>query len=86
MKRILTIEAGAMVYAGRKGIVNRVFRQIKQVRGFRRFSLPYPRETSNRLEKPLDIIARHIPPAVKQLVKTFKMATASATREYSSDV
>ncbi len=39
MKRKLQTQAGAAIYAARKGIVEPVFGQIKQVRGFRRFSL-----------------------------------------------
>jgi len=39
MKRKLLTKAGAAVYAARKGIVEPVFGQIKEVRGFRRFSL-----------------------------------------------
>jgi hypothetical protein len=39
MKRKLQTKAGAAVYATRKSIVEPVFGQIKQVRGFRRFSL-----------------------------------------------
>jgi transposase len=39
MKRKLETKAGAAIYAARKAIVEPVFGQIKQVRGFRRFSL-----------------------------------------------
>ncbi len=39
MKRKLQTKAGAAIYAARKAIVEPVFGQIKQVRGFRRFSL-----------------------------------------------
>ena len=39
MTRKLLTKTGAAVYATRKGIVEPVFGQIKQVRGFRRFSL-----------------------------------------------
>jgi hypothetical protein len=39
MKRKLETKAGAAIYAARKGIVEPVFGQIKQARGFRRFSL-----------------------------------------------
>ena len=39
MARKLLTQTGAAVYAARKGIVEPVFGQIKQVRGFRRFSL-----------------------------------------------
>jgi len=39
MKRKLLTKAGAAIYAARKGIVEPVFGQIKEVRGFRRFSL-----------------------------------------------
>jgi hypothetical protein len=39
MKRKLLTKAGAAIYAARKGIVELVFGQIKEVRGFRRFSL-----------------------------------------------
>jgi transposase len=39
MKRKLQTQAGAAIYAARKGIVEPVFGQIKQGRGFRRFSL-----------------------------------------------
>jgi hypothetical protein len=39
MKRKLQTKAGAMIYAARKAIVEPVFGQIKQARGFRRFSL-----------------------------------------------
>jgi len=39
MKRKLQTKAGAAIYAARKTIVEPVFGQIKQVRGFRRFSL-----------------------------------------------
>jgi transposase len=39
MKRKLLTQAGAAIYAARKGIVEPVFGQIKEVRGFRRFSL-----------------------------------------------
>src|SRR5271157_4222265 len=39
MKRKLLRKAGAAIYAARKGIVEPVFGQIKQARGFRRFSL-----------------------------------------------
>jgi transposase len=39
MRRKLQTKAGAAVYARRKAIVEPVFGQIKQVRGFRRFSL-----------------------------------------------
>jgi hypothetical protein len=39
MKRKLQTQAGAALYAARKAIVEPVFGQIKQVRGFRRFSL-----------------------------------------------
>jgi hypothetical protein len=39
MKRKLLTKAGASVYAARKGIVEPVFGQIKQGRGFRGFSL-----------------------------------------------
>ena len=39
MKRKLQTKAGAAIYAARKGIVEPVFGQIKQGRGFRRFSL-----------------------------------------------
>jgi transposase len=39
MKRKLQTQAGAAIYAARKAIVEPVFGQIKQVRGFRRFSL-----------------------------------------------
>lgn len=39
MKRKLQTKAGAAIYATRKGIVEPVFGQIKQVRGFRQFSL-----------------------------------------------
>jgi transposase len=39
MKRKLLTKAGAAIYAARKGIVEPVFGQIKEGRGFRRFSL-----------------------------------------------
>jgi len=39
MKRKLQTKAGAAIYAARKAIVEPVFGQIKQARGFRRFSL-----------------------------------------------
>ena len=39
MKRKLETKAGAAIYAARKGIVEPVFGQIKEARGFRRFSL-----------------------------------------------
>jgi transposase len=39
MKRKLLTKPGAAIYAARKGIVEPVFGQIKQARGFRRFSL-----------------------------------------------
>jgi transposase len=39
MRRKLQTQAGAALYAARKAIVEPVFGQIKQVRGFRRFSL-----------------------------------------------
>jgi transposase len=39
MRRKLQTKAGAAIYARRKAIVEPVFGQIKQVRGFRRFSL-----------------------------------------------
>ena len=39
MKRKLLTKAGAAIYAARKSIVEPVFGQIKQARGFRRFSL-----------------------------------------------
>ena len=39
MKRKLQTKAGAALYAARKAIVEPVFGQIKQARGFRRFSL-----------------------------------------------
>jgi hypothetical protein len=39
MKRKLLTKAGAAIYAARKAIVEPVFGQIKEVRGFRRFSL-----------------------------------------------
>jgi hypothetical protein len=39
MRRKLQTKAGAAVYAARKGIVEPVFGQIKQVRGFRQFLL-----------------------------------------------
>ena len=39
MKRKLQTKTGAAIYAARKGIVEPVFGQIKQARGFRRFSL-----------------------------------------------
>ena len=39
MRRKLQTKAGKSVYARRKAIVEPVFGQIKQVRGFRRFSL-----------------------------------------------
>ncbi len=39
MKRKLETKAGAAIYGARKGIVEPVFGQIKQARGFRRFSL-----------------------------------------------
>jgi len=39
MRRKLQTQAGAAIYAARKAIVEPVFGQIKQVRGFRRFSL-----------------------------------------------
>jgi transposase len=39
MRRKLQTKAGAMIYAARKAIVEPVFGQIKQARGFRRFSL-----------------------------------------------
>jgi hypothetical protein len=39
MKRKLLTKAGAAIYAARKGIVEPVFGQIKQARGFRRISL-----------------------------------------------
>jgi len=39
MTRKLQTMAGAAIYAARKGIVEPVFGQIKQVRGFRRFSM-----------------------------------------------
>lgn len=39
MKRKLQTQAGAMIYAARKAIVEPVLGQIKQVRGFRRFSM-----------------------------------------------
>jgi hypothetical protein len=37
MRRKLKIRAGKAVYAARKGIVEPVFGQIKQARGFRQF-------------------------------------------------
>ena len=40
MKRKLQTKVGAAIYAARKAIVEPVFGQIKQARGFRRFSLP----------------------------------------------
>jgi hypothetical protein len=39
MRRKLQTKVGAAVYAARKGIVEPVFGQIKQVRGFRQFLL-----------------------------------------------
>jgi IS5 family transposase len=39
MKRKLQTKGGAAIYAARKAIVEPVFGQIKQARGFRRFSL-----------------------------------------------
>jgi transposase len=39
MKRKLQTQAGAAIYAARKAIVEPVFGQIKQARGFRRFSM-----------------------------------------------
>ncbi len=39
MKRKLQTKVGAAIYAARKAIVEPVFGQIKQARGFRRFSL-----------------------------------------------
>jgi Transposase DDE domain len=39
MRRKLQTKAGVAIYARRKAIVDPVFGQIKQVRGFRRFSL-----------------------------------------------
>ncbi|HEX2713153.1 MAG TPA: IS1182 family transposase [Candidatus Acidoferrales bacterium] len=39
MRRKLQTKAGAVIYAARKAIVEGVFGQIKQARGFRRFSL-----------------------------------------------
>ena len=39
MKRKLQMKAGAAIYAAHKGIVEPVFEQIKEARGFRRFSL-----------------------------------------------
>jgi len=39
MRRKLLTQAGAAIYAARKSIVEPVFGQIKQARGFRRFSL-----------------------------------------------
>jgi transposase len=39
MRRKLQTKAGAAIYAARKAIVEPVFGQIKQVRGFRRFSM-----------------------------------------------
>jgi ribonuclease HI len=39
MRRKPQTKAGAMIYAARKAIVEPVFGQIKQARGFRRFSL-----------------------------------------------
>lgn len=39
MRRKLQTQAGAAIYAARKAIVEPVFGQIKQARGFRRFSL-----------------------------------------------
>jgi transposase len=39
MKRKLLTKTGAAIYAARKGIVEPVFGQIKEARGFRRFSL-----------------------------------------------
>ena len=39
MKRKLQTKAGAAIYAARKAIVEPVFGQIKQARGFRRFSM-----------------------------------------------
>jgi len=39
MKRKLLTKAGAAIYATRKSIVEPVFGQIKEARGFRRFSL-----------------------------------------------
>jgi hypothetical protein len=39
MRRKLQTKAGAAIYAARKVIVEPVFGQIKQARGFRRFSL-----------------------------------------------
>jgi transposase len=39
MKRKLLTQAGAAIYAARKSIVEPVFGQIKEARGFRRFSL-----------------------------------------------
>ena len=39
MKRKLQTQAGAAIYAARKTIVEPVFGQIKQARGFRRFSM-----------------------------------------------
>ena len=39
MKRKLLTKAGAAIYAARKSIVEPVFGQIKEARGFRRFSL-----------------------------------------------
>jgi hypothetical protein len=39
MKRKLQTKVGAAIYAARKTIVEPVFGQIKQARGFRRFSL-----------------------------------------------
>ncbi|MGH7867613.1 MAG: transposase [Candidatus Dormibacteraceae bacterium] len=39
MSRKVPTKAGAAIYAARKGIVEPVFGQTKQARGFRRFSL-----------------------------------------------
>ena len=39
MRRKLLTQAGAAIYAARKSIVEPVFGQIKEARGFRRFSL-----------------------------------------------
>jgi hypothetical protein len=39
MRRKLQTKAGAAIYAARKAIVEPVFGQIKEARGFRRFSL-----------------------------------------------
>ncbi len=39
MRRKLQTKAGAEIYAGRKAIVEPVFGQIKQARGFRQFLL-----------------------------------------------